>query len=55
MHLQALGRLAGIAAVKYAAGSVEATVVGLCADLLSEFAVLAGDDLFFAPNPTVIK
>jgi 4-hydroxy-tetrahydrodipicolinate synthase len=47
--LRALGRLPGIAGVKYATGSVDREAVDLLGDLPSDFAVLAGDDLFLSP------
>ncbi|MCC3766732.1 4-hydroxy-tetrahydrodipicolinate synthase [Streptomyces sp. UNOC14_S4] len=47
--LRELGALPGIAGVKYAAGGITADTVALMADLPADFAVFAGDDVFFSP------
>ncbi|MEV6430395.1 4-hydroxy-tetrahydrodipicolinate synthase [Nocardia sp. NPDC051463] len=47
--LRELGRLPGIAAVKYATGGIDADTVDLLGDLPEDFAVLAGDDEFLFP------
>ncbi|MFI6512415.1 dihydrodipicolinate synthase family protein [Streptosporangium sp. NPDC050855] len=47
--LRALGRLPGVAGVKYAAGGVDRHAVDLLGDLPPGFAVLAGDDPFVSP------
>jgi 4-hydroxy-tetrahydrodipicolinate synthase len=47
--LRAIGELPGVVAVKYAAGGIDADTVDLLGDLPSEFAVLAGDDVFASP------
>jgi 4-hydroxy-tetrahydrodipicolinate synthase len=47
--LRELGRLPGIAAVKYATGGIDADTIDLLGDLPVDFAVLAGDDEFLFP------
>jgi 4-hydroxy-tetrahydrodipicolinate synthase len=47
--LRALGRLPGIAGVKYAPGGIDQETMDLLGDLPPGFAVLAGDDLFLSP------
>ncbi|MET9729002.1 4-hydroxy-tetrahydrodipicolinate synthase [Streptomyces zaomyceticus] len=47
--LRLLGRLPGIAGVKYATGGITGETVELMADLPDDFAVMAGDDAFFSP------
>ncbi len=47
--LRALGRLPGIAGVKYATGGIDEAAVDLLGDLPPDFTVLAGDDLFASP------
>lgn len=47
--LREIGALPGVAAVKYAVGSLDADAVALLGDLPDGFAVLAGDDTFLSP------
>ncbi|GII52132.1 4-hydroxy-tetrahydrodipicolinate synthase [Planotetraspora thailandica] len=47
--LHTLGRMPGIAGVKYAAGGVDQETVDLLGELPDGFAVLAGDDVFLSP------
>ncbi|WP_413797077.1 4-hydroxy-tetrahydrodipicolinate synthase family protein [Streptomyces iranensis] len=47
--LRELGRLPGVAGVKYATGGVDQTAVALLGDLPADFAVVAGDDAFISP------
>nr|WP_241695159.1 dihydrodipicolinate synthase family protein [Streptomyces sp. C] len=48
--LRALGSLAGVAGVKYAAGGIDAETVALLGRLPDGFAVLAGDDAYAVPD-----
>ncbi|MFZ3495299.1 dihydrodipicolinate synthase family protein [Streptomyces sp. 5.8] len=47
--LREVGALPGVAAVKYAVGSLDGEAVALLGDLPDGFAVLAGDDAFLSP------
>jgi 4-hydroxy-tetrahydrodipicolinate synthase len=47
--LRELGRLPGIAGVKYAAGGIDEQTVALLGDPPPGFAILAGDDVFLSP------
>ncbi|MGW5345227.1 dihydrodipicolinate synthase family protein [Streptomyces sp. NPDC004050] len=47
--LRRLGRLPGVAGVKYAAGGIDQDTVALLGDLPDSFAVLAGDDQYLSP------
>ncbi|MFG2981910.1 dihydrodipicolinate synthase family protein [Streptomyces sp. NPDC048258] len=47
--LRALGSLAGVAGVKYAAGGIGPDTVELLGDLPAGFEVLAGDDAYLSP------
>lgn len=47
--LREIGALPGVAAVKYAVGSLDGEAVALLGDLPDGFAVLAGDDVFLSP------
>ncbi|MGC5015633.1 dihydrodipicolinate synthase family protein [Streptosporangium sp. DT93] len=47
--LRALGRLPGVAGIKYAVGGIDPHAVELLADPPPDFAVLAGDDTFVSP------
>ncbi|MEU9714324.1 dihydrodipicolinate synthase family protein [Streptomyces sp. NPDC047976] len=47
--LRALGSLAGVAGVKYAAGGIDAETVALLGRLPDGFSVLAGDDAYVSP------
>ncbi|MFD9358085.1 dihydrodipicolinate synthase family protein [Streptomyces sp. NPDC060031] len=47
--LRALGSLAGVAGVKYAAGGIDEDTVALLGELPDGFAVLAGDDALVSP------
>jgi len=47
--IRRLAGIRGIAAVKYAAGAVDAAVIDLLAEPPSGFAVLGGDDAFISP------
>ncbi|MCY0930367.1 dihydrodipicolinate synthase family protein [Streptomyces sp. H27-H1] len=47
--LREIGALPGVAAVKYAVGSLDGEAVALLGDLPDGFAVLAGDDAFLSP------
>ncbi|MCX5192761.1 dihydrodipicolinate synthase family protein [Streptomyces sp. NBC_00249] len=47
--LRALGSLAGVAAVKYAAGGIDQDTVALLGDAPEGFQVLAGDDAYVSP------
>ncbi|MCX5402897.1 dihydrodipicolinate synthase family protein [Streptomyces sp. NBC_00335] len=47
--LREVGALPGVAAVKYAVGSLDGEAVALLGDLPDGFAVLAGDDTFLSP------
>ncbi|MFJ6940782.1 dihydrodipicolinate synthase family protein [Streptomyces sp. NPDC101132] len=47
--LRALGRIPGVAGVKYAAGGIDQDTVDLLGDPPAGFAVLAGDDVFTSP------
>ncbi|MFD6886640.1 dihydrodipicolinate synthase family protein [Streptomyces sp. NPDC059957] len=47
--LREVGALPGVAAVKYAVGSLDGEAVALLGDLPDGFAVLAGDDSFLSP------
>ncbi|MER5808353.1 dihydrodipicolinate synthase family protein [Streptomyces sp. NPDC002033] len=47
--LRAVGSLAGVVGVKYAAGAIDQDTVALLGDLPAGFAVLAGDDAYVSP------
>ncbi|MFI6978803.1 dihydrodipicolinate synthase family protein [Embleya sp. NPDC050154] len=47
--LRALGRLPGVAGVKFAPGGIDQDAVDLLGDLPPDCAILAGDDLFLSP------
>ena len=47
--LRTLGQLPGIVGVKYATGGVDQDAVELLGDLPTDFAVLAGDDIYLSP------
>ncbi|MFD8983600.1 dihydrodipicolinate synthase family protein [Streptomyces sp. NPDC059564] len=47
--LRAIGSLAGVAGVKYAAGGIDQETVALLGGLPEGFAVLAGDDAYLSP------
>ncbi|MCX5380752.1 dihydrodipicolinate synthase family protein [Streptomyces sp. NBC_00091] len=47
--LRALGSLAGVAGVKYAAGGIDGETVALLGELPDGFSVLAGDDAYVSP------
>lgn len=47
--LRALGSLAGVAGVKYAAGGIDQDTVALLGELPDGFEVMAGDDAFVSP------